>query len=205
MTERLIENFTPLIILLDGGKTDVGEALYCECGTLCALNTHGATISGCGKLVDGDKVCIGEDIYRAVDGPLPECYVGEGWDDGKENARENECEHCMNERDLSKVEPKLPKFFEGLRGMFDGPTTAKYRWVITKDRIDGGASKGTEGPSNMDRAIKSNRAHFVIKDDDGNTYYEGDIYGEFDGFEPLSDYGTPNAGASAIFYNGEVL
>lgn len=210
---NLIDNFDALIILLDDGSTDVGEALFCECGTLCAINAHGATISGAGELTEGDKVNCGDTIYRVVKGPLPEIYVGEGFDDGKEDARENECDVCCNERDLSKVTPELPAFITPLREMFDGPTTAKYRWKISKDYIaDEGAepgtnlnAKGVEGPSNLDSSIKDNRAKFVMKDDDLNTYYEGYIYGDYEGFEPLTDFGTPNAGAVRIFYGGKEL
>jgi len=81
-----------------------------------------------------------------------------------------------------------------------------YRWKITKDHI-GTDSKGICGPSDTgnDLAITDNREHFVMKDDDGETYYEGEIYGDFNGFEPLDDYGTPNAGCTSIFYGGEML
>lgn len=86
---------------------------------------------------------------------------------------------------------------------------AEYRWIITKDRIakrcGGKSAKGVEGPSNLDENIKSNRSHFVLKDDDGITYYEGDIYGEYTGFEPLDDFGEPYAGCTMIFYGGEQL
>jgi len=88
----------------------------------------------------------------------------------------------------------------------DGPQRApRYRWVITKDHIGDGSDVGVEGPRGLNRNLRANRAHFVIKDDDGETYYEGDIYGEYSGFEPLDDFGTPNAGASAIFYGGKQL
>ena len=89
------------------------------------------------------------------------------------------------------------------------PTTdddrPEYRWIITKDHLSDGEAAGTEGPRGLDPTISTNREHFVIKDDDGVTYYEGDIYGDFSGFEPLDDYGTPNAGATTIFYKGEML
>lgn len=52
----------------------------------------------------------------------------------------------------------------------------------------------------------SNQGHkrysFKCYDDDGNNYYEGFITGEFEGYEPLRDYATPNAGAVLIRYNG---
>jgi len=79
-----------------------------------------------------------------------------------------------------------------------------YRWKITKDRIDTGA-EGTEGPRNLDPTIKSNPARFSMYDDDGECYYEGMIYGEFDGFEPLDGFGTPNAGCTEIRIDGVTL
>ena len=82
---------------------------------------------------------------------------------------------------------------------------APYRWVITKDHLDSPGDKGVTGPSNLDPSLKSNRAHFVMKDDDGITYYEGEIYGDYDGFEPLDDFGMPNAGATSIWYGGKPL
>ena len=42
-------------------------------------------------------------------------------------------------------------------------------------------------------------------DDDDNCYYEGMIYGDYYGFEPLDDYGMPNAGCTYIKINGEIL
>ena len=40
-------------------------------------------------------------------------------------------------------------------------------------------------------------------DDDRNLYYKGRISGDYDGFEPLDDYGMPNAGATIIQYKGK--
>jgi hypothetical protein len=85
---------------------------------------------------------------------------------------------------------------------------AKYRWKITKDHIaepEDRNEAGREGPRNFNPAISDNRAHFVMKDDDGVTYYEGEIYGDYEGFEPLDDFGEPNAGCTMIFYNGKQL
>jgi hypothetical protein len=82
---------------------------------------------------------------------------------------------------------------------------AAYRWKITKDHIDDGEAKGVEGPRLHDPTIKTNRQHFVLKDDDGITYYEGEIYGDYDGFEPLDDFGAPNAGCARIYYGGKEL
>lgn len=80
---------------------------------------------------------------------------------------------------------------------------ATYRWTITKDHIEG--RRSITGPRDADLTVTHNRAHFVMKDADGETYYEGEIYGDYTGFEPLDDFGTPNAGASSIFYNGREL
>lgn len=40
---------------------------------------------------------------------------------------------------------------------------------------------------------------FRLYDDDGNIYYEG-LSDDFATFEPLDDYGTPNAGCTEIRY-----
>ena len=78
----------------------------------------------------------------------------------------------------------------------------KWFWIITKDRIENGDAKGV---SNGDKSITSNKAHFSMYDDDDNCYYEGMIYGDYYGFEPLDDYGMPNAGCTYIKINGEIL
>lgn len=83
---------------------------------------------------------------------------------------------------------------------------AAYRWKITKVHLEGCEDeKGTEGPRLHDPTIEDNRQHFVMKDDDGETYYEGEIYGDYDGFEPLDDFGRPNAGCARIYYGGKEL
>lgn len=92
-----------------------------------------------------------------------------------------------------------------------------YAWVITKDKIaEPGEPEGTNanavgvvGPCQAKydaEFIKKNGKKFRMLDDDGNIYYYGFIYHEPDsdsedeGFEPLSDFGTPNAGAVHIEY-----
>ena len=40
-------------------------------------------------------------------------------------------------------------------------------------------------------------------DDDNNCYYKGMIYGDYDGTEPLYDFGMPNAGCTYIKINGK--
>jgi len=84
---------------------------------------------------------------------------------------------------------------------------AAYRWKITKDWIDDGTNsrEGTEGPRNLNDSISDNAAEFKLYDDDGNLYYEGIIYGDYEGFEPMDDFGTPNAGCTMMKLDGEWL
>jgi hypothetical protein len=84
--------------------------------------------------------------------------------------------------------------------------TALYRWAITKDHLfteQGMTAKGVMGPRDASREVTDNPARFSMYDDDGHCYYEGVIYGEYEGYEPLDDFGTPNAGCVAIKINGE--
>ncbi len=91
--------------------------------------------------------------------------------------------------------------------------SAPYRWTITKDRLadeeepEGTCcnAKGMSGPYNASDDVTDNATHFSMYDDDGNCYYEGTIYGDFEGFEPLEDFGMPNAGCTAMKLNGDWL
>jgi len=82
----------------------------------------------------------------------------------------------------------------------------RYRWLITADLICNEAV-GVRGPSSTgaDENITANPADFVMKDGDGETCYRGRIWGDYSGFEPLDDYGEPNAGCCRIFYDGVEL
>jgi len=71
-----------------------------------------------------------------------------------------------------------------------------YNWTVTNDWT-GGGEKGLTGPMNKSRHT-ANETDFRIYDDDGILYYSGKIWGDFDGFEPLDDFGTPNAGCTEI-------
>lgn len=85
---------------------------------------------------------------------------------------------------------------------------SNYRWIITKDHLDKGEHSrvGTVGPHDADDAVTSNPAHFSLYDDDDICYYEGTLYGDdFQGFEPLDDFGTPNAGCVKMKLDGEWL
>ncbi len=87
-----------------------------------------------------------------------------------------------------------------------------YEWTITKDHIADPEAKpgsncnavGVVGPRSAKRthdAIKNDPTgkKFRMRDDDGELYYEGVLVGG-DGFEPLDDFGMPNAGATTIEY-----
>jgi len=92
-----------------------------------------------------------------------------------------------------------------------GMAIAPYRWVITKDLLNVNNSNNPHprvyvtGPSGADDNLISNPSAFTMYDDDEICYYEGLIFGDYDGFEPLDDYGTPNSGCTAIKINGEWL
>jgi hypothetical protein len=90
---------------------------------------------------------------------------------------------------------------------------AGYRWIITRDHLaEPGTTQGTNqnavgvvGPHDASEEITDNEAEFKIFDSDGELYYTGKLFGEYEGFEPLDDYGRPNAGASEIHINGKSL
>lgn len=77
---------------------------------------------------------------------------------------------------------------------------SKYVWVITDDYIDGGKDVGLIGPHNADsnHVGKDEGQAFRMTDDDGQVYYLGRIKGDYQGFEPLQDFGMPNAGCTSI-------
>ena len=92
-----------------------------------------------------------------------------------------------------------------------------YNWTITKDHIAVPTARpgtnlnavGMVGPRGATMNCEEIIGHpgaqkFEIYDDDGELYYEGYLVGG-DGFEPLDDFGTPNAGATEIRYNGVPL
>ena len=84
--------------------------------------------------------------------------------------------------------------------------TAAYRWKIDKDYLDGGnkhSAVGVEGPRDLDENVSANPVGFTLYDDDDNAYYHGWLYGDYEGFEPVDDYGMPNAGAVHIKFDGD--
>ena len=77
-----------------------------------------------------------------------------------------------------------------------------YNWTITKDHIEKGKENGLTGPANKSRHT-ANEAQFRMFDDDGELYYSGSIWGDYDGFEPLDDFGMPSAGCTGIQYQND--
>ena len=78
-----------------------------------------------------------------------------------------------------------------------------YRWEITTDLIDDNLV-GVKGPSGCDEKITENKAQFRLIDDDGEVYCRGFIYGDYEGFEPLDDFGR-SLGCTMTSINGEIL
>ena len=92
-----------------------------------------------------------------------------------------------------------------------------YAWIITQDhllthverpdRYDSEA--GTMGPRGTKFHRKQILKHpkkevFKMYDDDDILYYTGQIAGDdFTGFEPLDDFGMPNAGCTSIKYKNK--
>lgn len=76
--------------------------------------------------------------------------------------------------------------------------TADYRWAITKDLVSDGLDVGVQGPYNLNPELIDNETAFRMYDDDGELYYEGFLYGDFNCHEPLDDFGMPNAGCTTI-------
>jgi hypothetical protein len=81
---------------------------------------------------------------------------------------------------------------------------AKYVWIIDVDTI-GAGRVGCIGPRGADVELQKLLAEgkgdvFEMYDDDKEMYYAGRIVGKYDGFEPLDDLGTPDAGCVAIKY-----
>lgn len=82
-----------------------------------------------------------------------------------------------------------------------------YGWVI--DQVNPELFEddeiGTLGPKDItaeaqELLSEQSGEKFKMFDDDGEWYYTGRIVGEYDGFEPLEDFGIPNAGATNIEY-----
>ena len=79
-----------------------------------------------------------------------------------------------------------------------------YAWTIDTDHLDDDKNtvRGPRGATIelLETLAKGEGESFRIYDDDNVLYYAGRILGDYDGFEPLDDFGTPNAGATEIRY-----
>lgn len=79
-----------------------------------------------------------------------------------------------------------------------------YYWKINRVFLDSLEDEvGVDGPRGCDINLRTNPSVFHMYDDDDNCYYRGMIYGEYEGHEPLYDFGMPNAGCTYIKINGE--
>lgn len=89
-------------------------------------------------------------------------------------------------------------------------------WIITRDLLAEQDSKlvsevGTSGPAGISEValakLERGEGHmFLMFDDDDELYYEGLLLGDptsHQGFAPLDDFGTPNAGCTYIEYYNE--
>lgn len=74
-----------------------------------------------------------------------------------------------------------------------------YRWKITTDHIDSKAQGQEGGSFQIDQPVPSdNETDFQLLDADRVLYYSGKLYGDFDGFEPLDDFGMGYAGCTTV-------
>jgi len=90
---------------------------------------------------------------------------------------------------------------------------AGYAWLITKDCVgckgywndpEPGDWNSTLTGLSLDEIRSSESGErFSMYDDDGDLCYEGIFVGDDDatGFEPLEDFGMPNAGCTEIRYH----
>ena len=79
---------------------------------------------------------------------------------------------------------------------------SNYGWIITEDLLNN--DDGTTGPIDIlseinIRLINGEGREFRLLDDDNILYYRGRLIGG-NGFEPLDDFGLPNAGCTTVQY-----
>ena len=76
-------------------------------------------------------------------------------------------------------------------------------WYINKDHVDGDyAVDAWNGSGNLDYVKQRCTHKFRMYDDDGELYYEG-CSDDDSSFDPLDDFGMPNAGCTEIkYWNG---
>ena len=75
-----------------------------------------------------------------------------------------------------------------------------YRWHITWEL---GSKVDIQGPMGLAAGVVDNPQTFELRDDDGEVYCKGTLYGDWYGFEPLDDYGAPSLGATEVWMGGE--
>ena len=80
-----------------------------------------------------------------------------------------------------------------------------YAWTITWAMEGLEDEVGTVSVGDNWKGDWSRKSEFSLYDDDEVLYYKGVIVGDYDGFEPLDDFGMPNAGCTGIKYEGEWL
>lgn len=74
-----------------------------------------------------------------------------------------------------------------------------YRWKVTKDFInDDDGALGIQGGN--ESLVSRKEGTWRMYDDDNNLYFEGKIYGNFSGFEPLDDFGLGGYGCTTMRY-----
>ena len=82
-----------------------------------------------------------------------------------------------------------------------------YAWIVTRDCLEEKDIKILGGSDITDeqekRLVAGEGEKFIMRDCDNIDYYKGRIIGDYTGFEPLEDYGTPNAGATDILYKNK--
>ena len=79
-----------------------------------------------------------------------------------------------------------------------------YYWIIAVDNVSDGKDLGEAGGDPRAMASETS-SRFEMFDDDGEHYYSGRIWGDFQGFEPMDDFGGPNAGCTMIKIDGKIL
>lgn len=88
------------------------------------------------------------------------------------------------------------------KNLTQGPGTGPLTWVITEDHgVCNDCDNAT--PEQIEQIKKDGFTdHFKMYDDDGELYYSGysKPLNDVDGFEPLDDFGMPNAGCTEIKY-----
>lgn len=76
---------------------------------------------------------------------------------------------------------------------------SRYTWIVTRDSVIGDSSDavgklGPPGAADRERfdTVIIHGEHFRMLNANGETQFSGYIIGEFDGSEPLDDYGAEN-------------